>query len=89
MSQVHSIKAGLAVGGVLAVWHAAWAALVAMRLAKPFMDWVLSLHFISLDYRIVEFSFLKALTLVVFTFVWGYALGFIFSVLLNMNSRRI
>lgn len=54
-----------------------WAILVALGIAKPIMDWVLSLHMISLAYTVGPFDVISALMLVVFTAIVGYALGYL------------
>jgi hypothetical protein len=50
MRRINPAKAALAVGIVIGLYHLSWVGLVAAGLAKPFMDFVLELHFIQLDY---------------------------------------
>lgn len=87
MNQVHSHKVGLVFGGLLAIWHAIWAAMVLVGLAKPFMDWILGLHFLNFQYSINPFSFFNALLLVIVTGIIGYLVGYVCGWLWNFAHR--
>lgn len=87
MNNVSPHKVGLVIGGVLALWHALWAAMVLVGVAKPFMDWIFGLHFLNFTYSINPFSFGNALMLVVFTGAIGYGFGFVMGWLWNMVHR--
>ena len=78
----------MAVGAFYAVWHFVWILLVAAKAAKPIMDWVLSLHFISLTYEIMPFTVGRTMFLVIFTFAIGYFVGWIFARLWNEPGDR-
>lgn len=84
MKNVNAHKTGLAAGSFLALSHLSWVLLVALKIAKPLMDWVLSLHFIVIDYDIGSFSMGPAVLLVLLTFGMGYTGGWIFSALWNV-----
>ncbi len=83
MRYIQPGKAALAVGMVLGLYHLMWITLVATGLAKPFMDFVLRLHFISLDFSIATFAASTAALLVGLTFVLGAVFGFIFALIWN------
>lgn len=87
MNQINAHKVGLVFGGMLAIWHAIWSALVFMGLAKPFLDWILGLHFLGFQYNIHPFDFVNALTLVIVTGIIGYIMGYICSWLWNLAHR--
>lgn len=87
MNKVDSNKVGLVFGGMMAIWHAFWSALVLLGLAKPFMDWILGLHFLDVQYSIAPFNFGTAIMLVVVTGVIGYVLGYICGWLWNLAHR--
>lgn len=76
-------KTGLALGGLLALWHALWAALVAIGLAQALLDFVYSIHFLSNPFVVGTFNLMTALTLVVVTAVIGYLLGWVFALIWN------
>ncbi|MHB8870944.1 MAG: hypothetical protein ACYC5G_00580 [Candidatus Doudnabacteria bacterium] len=87
MYEVNSNKVGLVVGGLFAILHAVWALMVLVNLAKPFMDWIFSLHFMSFQYSINQFSFGNALLLVIVTAVIGYIIGYVFGWLWNLAHK--
>lgn len=87
MNQVSAHKVGLVFGGTMAIWHAIWAFMVFLKLAKPFLDWILGLHFLNFQYSINPFAFLKALILVIVTGVIGYIMGYICGWLWNLAHR--
>lgn len=87
MNQVNANKVGLVLGGVMAIVHAVWAIMVLVKVAKPFMDWVLGLHFLNFQYSMDSFSYLNALLLLVVTFVVGYIVGVVFAWLWNLAHR--
>ena len=66
---------GLTVGGLLGLWHAVWALLVAVGSAKPVMDWLYTLHMVKVTYTVLPFNPTNALILVLVTAVFGYVLG--------------
>lgn len=87
MTQVNSHKVGIVFGGLFAIWHAIWAVMVFMGIAKPFMDWILGLHFLNFQYSVDPFAFSGALMLVIVTGIIGYIIGFIFGWLWNLAHR--
>jgi len=87
MNQVNAHKIGLVFGGMLAIWHAIWALMVFMGLAKLFLDWIFGLHFLNFQYSVNPFAFLNALMLVIVTGVFGYITGYVFGWLWNLAHR--
>ena len=83
MRYIHPGRTALAVGIVLGLYHLMWVTLVATGLAKPFMDFVLRLHFINIDYTMAPFVVSTAALLVSLTFALGALFGFIFAVVWN------
>ena len=51
--------AGLALGSLTALGHLFWLVLVAIGLAKPLLDFVLSLHHFEMQYVISSFDVVK------------------------------
>ena len=74
---------GLVAGGVLAVWHLAWAGLVLIGWAQAVMNFVFWLHFMEPPFRVAAFSGSRAAALVAVTAVVGYVLGAISAELWN------
>lgn len=83
MKKINPNEAGLALGGVMGLWHAVWSAMVFLGIAKPFYDFILGLHFIALSFKILAFNLMTAVTLVVVTAIIGYLVGFVFAVVWN------
>ena len=81
--KINANKLGLVLGILGAVLHFFWILLVASGFAKQFMDYGLSLHFMTDVYSIGVFNIGTALTLLVSTFVSGYILGWIFAEIWN------
>ena len=73
----------LALGLLMALWHAVWALMVLFGWAQGFYDWILSLHFISLPLVILPFHLGTAVLLVIVTFIVGYIIGWIFAAIWN------
>jgi hypothetical protein len=69
------IRLGITVGLLLALFHACWAALVALGWAQPLMDFVFWAHFINPPWHIDAFAWQRACILVSFTFAVGWAIG--------------
>jgi len=88
MKKINPGEVGLALGGLLAVWHAVWALLVMLGFAKPLLDFILSLHFLSNPYQLMPFNLMTAVTLVVVTGVMGYIMGLVFGVLWNSVAKK-
>lgn len=70
-------KLGVLIGSFYAAWHAGWSALVAAGVAKPLLDWILRLHFLSFEYVVYPFDAARAATLVLAAFVSGYVIGWV------------
>jgi len=73
-------KLGLVVGSFLALLHAVWSLSVAVMPAsvQAFFVWVLDLHHIDFPFTIITpFVLIKAIELVILTFVVGYIVGWV------------
>ncbi len=77
MNHAHSHKVGLAVGGTVAIMHAAWSLVVFAGLAESLLKWIWGLHFISMSVTVLPFSLSTALMLVVVTGAVGYVAGYV------------
>lgn len=83
MRHIVPFNAGMSVGSVVGLWHLMWVSLVALGGAKPFMDFVLRLHFIEIEYQLAPFDGQTAMTLIVITFSIGMLLGVAFALIWN------
>ncbi len=85
--KLHPHKVGLALGVFAGLGHVVWSLLVAMGYAKPLVDWLLSLHFVSVSYSLASFDLTNAAVLVVVAAVWGYVVGYVFSLVWNWMMK--
>jgi len=88
--KLNANKLGMTLGVFVAIWHLAWAVLVAVGFAQPAIDWVFPLHFIDMLISVTTFSWLTALILTIAGFIGGYVMGWIFAKLWNckcLNKR--
>ena len=76
-------KAGLALGFVLAGFHLVWSILVVLGWGQPLIDFVLWAHMIHMTYIVGPFDAAAAGTLLVFTFVVGCTIGYVFAMVWN------
>jgi len=88
MEKINKNKLGLVIGFFLAIVHLIWVIMVAAGIAKPFMDWILSLHLVALSYSMLSFSFVSALLLLIIVFVAGYIWGWIFGAIWNCVAKK-
>ncbi len=88
MNTLNKNTAGLALGGLLAIWHAFWSLLVLVGLAQPLLDLVFKLHFLNHSFVVQVFSFKKAVGLVLVTAIIGYVMGWIFAWMWNMLHKK-
>ncbi|MFA6018178.1 MAG: hypothetical protein WCT28_00675 [Patescibacteria group bacterium] len=88
MNKVHSHKVGLVCGGTFAILHAMWALMVLGKVAQPFMDWILGLHFMAMDYSILPFALGNAILLILVTGIIGYIVGYVIGELWNLAHKE-
>lgn len=75
MYDVDPIKTGLTFAFLFGLGHVFWSALVALRWAKPVIDFVLRLHALKVSYDILPFDLGAAALLVGGATLGGFTLG--------------
>lgn len=70
-------RLGLIFGLCLALFHAAWATLVAIGWAQSLLDFIFWAHFITPPYHIEAFDLQRPLILVAVTFATGLSFGLV------------
>ena len=88
MQNINPFKVGLAVGGLTGTFHLLWAALVALGLAQPVIDFICWIHFVKPICVINPFNFSTALILVAVTSIIGYAMGLFLAVAWNFLQKQ-
>lgn len=72
----------------MAFFHFVWLLLVALKVAKPIMDWILMLHHIEFQYTMAPFNLGNAALLIVMTFVVGYVAGWFLGLFWGMLAKK-
>jgi hypothetical protein len=85
---VSPFRLGLMLGALLALFHAAWAAMVAAGFAQPLMDFIFWAHFLTPPYHVEPFALARAAILVAVTFGVGLVLGTIAGLIWNGLVKR-
>ncbi len=78
------IKTGIALGFLLALYHAGWAVLVALGGARPLLDFILWAHFLKLKIDIEPFDAHQASILVGATGIIGFVMGTVLGAIWNL-----
>lgn len=84
---IHPYKIGVALGGLLGLWHLGWATLVAIGLAQPLIDTMSELHMVNMNYVVLPFEAEKAIGLVLVTAGFGFILGYLFGMIWNASRK--
>jgi len=90
MGKLNRNKVALTLGLAFAVFHAIWALMVAIipGMLQGFLNWIFDVHFLERVWILTSFDFLKAVELVIVTFVVGYVLGWIFAWCWNTFHKK-
>lgn len=78
-----ALRLGIVVGLVVAAMHAAWATMVALGWAQPFLDFIFHLHFVTPPYHVEAFDLATAGMLVGVTGGLGFLAGAVFAIAWN------
>lgn len=87
METINKNKTGLTFGFLISFMHLVWSVLVALGVAQVLLDFVLNVHMISVPIVVGPFSFVKALGLIVVTFVVGYVFGWMMAFFWNKGVK--
>ncbi|MFH1178538.1 MAG: hypothetical protein V1711_02345 [bacterium] len=83
MEAINKNKTGLTFGFLISFMHLVWSVLVAFGIAQVLLDFVLNLHMISIPMVVGPFNLVKALGLIIMTFVVGYVFGWMMAFFWN------
>ncbi|MCL5411202.1 MAG: hypothetical protein M1150_00420 [Patescibacteria group bacterium] len=87
MKGLNERKVALTFGLFISGWHVLWSLLVLLAVAQPILNFVFWMHMLANPFTVTGFTFLQALTLVVVTFLFGCAIGWVFAWLWNRLHR--
>jgi len=87
MQKINPVKLGLALGGVVGLWHLCWAVLVAVGWAQPVLDFLLWMHFIEPAFHVGPFAATTAFVLVAVTGAVGFVGGLFLAAAWNWLNR--
>lgn len=80
---VNKNKCGLTFGFLIAFMHLVWSILVALGIAQVWLNFILNVHMMSMPITIMSFNILKALGLIIVTFIVGYIFGWLMAFFWN------
>lgn len=70
-------------GLFVALMHAVWMLMIFIGVAQMYMNWIFGLHLVSNPFIVMPFNFGSAVMLIIFTFVVGYIMGWVFAAIWN------
>jgi hypothetical protein len=79
---------GLTVGVSIALLHLIWNVLIYFKVAQVFLNWIYLMHSMNNPFKVMAFNLTRALTLIGFTFIVGYVVGYIFTLVWNRLVRK-
>lgn len=81
-------RVGLITGVFVASWHLIWNVLIYFKVAQVFLNWVYLMHSMNNPFKIMAFNLTRALTLIGFTFIVGYIVGYLSTLVWNRMIRK-
>ena len=81
-------RAGLALGITFAVYHLTWLIAVFLGFGSSWMSWSLGLHFISMDYELLNPNLTYAVIGILGVFGSGYVVGFLFAYIWEKLGKK-
>ena len=88
MKKICPRDVGLIVGLTVSMMHIVWSLAVLLGWARWYLDFILSLHFVSNPFVMQSFDLGKAVMLWVITFIAGYVVGWVSGVIWNMIGKK-
>jgi hypothetical protein len=88
MKKIHPHDVGLILGATVCIMHIVWSLAVLTGVANWYLDFILSLHFVSNPFVIQSFDLGKAIILWAITFVAGYLVGWVFGIVWNTLLKK-
>ena len=80
---INKNKTGLTFGFLISFMHLVWSIMVATGVAQSYWNFIMDLHMLNIPVTVMPFSFIKALSLIVITFIAGYIFGWLMAFFWN------
>jgi hypothetical protein len=81
--KLNTQKTAMTLGICVSLMHFVWLLMVYFGFAQIYLNWIFGLHQVYAPITVLPFNLVNALLLLVITFVAGYALGWVFSLVWN------
>lgn len=81
--QVDKNKTGLTFGFLIGFLHLFWSILVVLGLAQALLDFILDVHMLNMPVVVMPFDLVKAVGLIIVTFIVGYIFGWLMAFFWN------
>lgn len=76
-------KTGLTFGFLISFMHLMWSVLVALGIAQVWLNFIFDMHMLSNPIIVTPFNLIKAIILILITFVVGYIFGWLMAFFWN------
>ena len=83
MEKIDKNKTGLTFGLLTGLFHLFWSILVALGLAQALVNFIFTIHMLNISITVMPFDVIKALLLIIVTFVVGYIFGWLMAFFWN------
>lgn len=83
MKELDKNTTGLILGTFAGLVHLLWAVIVGFGFGQVLLDFIYSMHFLNNPFSVSSFDVVRAVMLVVVTFVVGYVGGWVFAAVWN------
>ncbi len=88
MHTLNSFRVGLITGFCVALWHILWSIFVALGWAQAILNFALWVHALNNPFFVEGFDLTRTSLLIGFTFIVGFAFGWIFATVWNYVHAR-
>ena len=83
MEIIDKNKPGLTFGFLISFFRLLWSILAALGIAQAMLNFVLNIHMLSVQITVMPFSLIKAVGLIIVTFIVGYVFGWLMAFFWN------
>ncbi len=81
--EINKNKTGLTFGFLISFFHLMWSILVILGIAQTFLDFIFDIHMLNIPIVVMPFDLVKALGLIIVTFIVGYIFGWLMAFFWN------